>query len=266
MNLVHPLALVDSHCHLDFECFDDDRETVIDRAREAGVQHIVVPAITAANWGKVKSVCVQHRGLHPAYGLHPYYLEQHREQQLAQLEQRIESTPAIAIGECGLDYHLEHLDRRQQQHYFTSQLDIAQRFDLPVVIHARKSTEDIIQAIRQRSGLKGMIHSYSGSFEQAKQLVDLGFCLSFGGAITYPRATRLQRVVARLPLSSLLIETDAPDQPGATHQGERNEPAYLTEVLDVIATLRPETKEVIAEQTTRNAMDLFSIDRRDSEY
>ena len=266
MNLVHPLALVDSHCHLDFECFDDDRETVIDRAREAGVKHIVVPAITAANWGKVKSVCEQHQGLHPAYGLHPYYLEQHREQQLAQLEQRIESTPAIAIGECGLDYHLEHLDRRQQQHYFTSQLDIAQRFDLPVVIHARKSTEDIIQAIRQRSGLKGMIHSYSGSFEQAKQLVDLGFYLSFGGAITYPRATRLQRVVARLPLSSLLIETDAPDQPGATHQGERNEPAYLTEVLDVIATLRPETKEVIAEQTTRNAMNLFSIDRRDSEY
>ena len=137
--------------------------------------------------------------------------------------------------------------------------EIAEEKNLPVIIHSVHATEDVIQQLRKHPKLSGMVHSYSGSYEQALQLIDMGFYLSFGGAISYDRASKLRSIASKIPLSALLIETDAPDQPDANHQHERNEPAYLVETLKVLTGLRNECSEQIAQQTTKNAKALFNI-------
>ena len=251
--------IIDSHCHIDFETFDEDREQVLNRARQLGITCIIVPGITATSWPRVKSVCQHHQGLYPAYGLHPYFLDQHSEHDLMALEQWLSRESVIAVGECGLDYFLKHLDKDQQLHIFEAQLDIARTHNLPVVIHARKATEKIIHCLKARPGLKGMIHSYSGSYEQAMQLIDLGFYLSFGGAITYSKASRLRQMLSKLPLDALLIETDAPDQPDEKHQGKRNEPAYITNVIEQISQLKDIPSQQLIDITARNARLLFSL-------
>lgn len=138
---------------------------------------------------------------------------------------------------------------------------IALELELPVVIHSVHATDDVITLLKTRRGLTGMIHSYSGSYEQAMQLIELGFYISFGGAITYDRASKLRKTASKLPLDSLLIETDAPDQPDAAHKGERNEPAYLVKVLECLCELREESREIIAAQTSENAHLLFGLTR-----
>lgn len=143
--------------------------------------------------------------------------------------------------------------------FFEAQLDIALKNNLPVVIHSRKATEQVIQSIKNRPGLKGMIHSYSGSYEQALQLINLGFYLSFGGAITYKRATRLREIASKLPLENMLIETDAPDQPDLKHYQKRNEPAYILSVINSLSSLRNDSIETICDQTSKNCNQLFSL-------
>lgn len=252
-------SLIDSHCHLDFSDFDSDRAAVIARAGQNGVTDIVVPGAFVGNWAKIHDLCVAYPQLHPCYGLHPYWADRHNENDLEKLRQQINSNPCVAIGECGLDYRPQQAEREKQLYFFEAQLDIALEKKLPVVIHAVRATEAVITQLRCRPGLCGMVHSYSGSYEQALQLIDLGFYLSLGGAISYERAHKLRDTARRLPLSSLLLETDAPDQADATHQGQRNEPAYLLNVLNVLCELREETAESIAQQTSRNARSLFNI-------
>ena len=253
------LSLIDAHCHLDFINFDKDRDKVIKRAKQNGISDIIIPGVSANNWPKIQSLCEQHHSLHPCYGLHPYYVDQHSKSDIEKLEKFINEYTCVAIGECGLDYRPEQADRKKQQYFFEVQLDIALEKNLPVVIHSVRATEDIIQQLRNRPGLRGMIHSYSGSYEQALQLIEMGFYISIGGAITYDRANKLRNTASKLPLSSLLIETDAPDQPDASHQHQRNEPAYLIEILKVLCELRKENKEDIAQQTTANTKTLFDI-------
>ena len=161
------------------------------------------------------------------------------------------------MGECGLDYFVEGLDPERQRHFFQGQLELARDFDLPLVLHARRAVDEVILRLRRTGGLRGVVHSWSGSEEQARQLFELGFHLGIGGPVTFERARRLRRTVASMPIEFLLLETDAPDQPGAGHRGERNEPAYLPEVLAVVAELRGESPEAIAAATTANAQRLF---------
>jgi TatD DNase family protein len=253
------MVLVDSHCHLDAAEFDDDREAVISRARSAGVKQQMVPAVDAASWPKLREVCAHDSGLFPAYGLHPMYLDAHREEHLAQLRVWVERERPLSIGECGLDYFVEGLDRDAQSHYFEGQLQLAREFDLPVIVHARRAVDAVIATIRKVGKLRGVIHSYSGSMEQARQLWELGFMLGLGGPVTYERANRLRKLAGEMPLEHLLLETDAPDQPDALIRGERNEPARLREVLRVIAGLRGEEEAHVASVTTANARRLFGL-------
>ena len=167
----------------------------------------------------------------------------------------------VAVGECGLDYYVEGLDRDRQHSLFEAQLGLARDHDLPVIVHARRAVDPVIAAIRTAGGLRGVVHSFSGSPEQARQLWDLGFLVGLGGPVTYERAKRLRRLVARMPLEFLLLETDSPDQPDAGWRGQRNEPARLTQVLETIATLRDEAPEAIAAATTANAWRLFGLQR-----
>jgi TatD DNase family protein len=251
--------LVDSHCHLDAGEFDPDRAEVIARAREAGVRHQVIPAIDAQGWPKLRDICRAGEGLHPAYGLHPMFLDSHRDEHLEQLREWLQRERPVAVGECGLDYFVEGLDGQRQQFFFEGQLELAREFDLPVIVHARRAVDAVIAAIRRVGGLRGVVHSFSGSEEQASQLWRAGFLIGLGGPVTYERAKRLRRVVASMPLEHLLLETDAPDQPDSAIRGQRNEPARLTEVLRTIAQLRGESEEHVAEVTSANAKRLFGL-------
>ena len=253
------MRLIDSHSHFDAAEFDADRAEAHARARAAGVAGQVVPAVDAAGWPKLRQVCRDHAGLYPAYGLHPMYLQAHRPQHLADLRTWIERERPVAIGECGLDYFVEGLDADSQQRYFDGQLALAREFELPVIVHARRAVDAVIAAIKRVGGLTGVVHSFSGSAEQAAQLHTLGFLLGIGGPVTYERANRLRKTVATMPLEQLLLETDSPDQSGTAHRGERNEPAYLGEVLEVVAGLRGMAPDTLANATSANAQRLFGL-------
>jgi TatD DNase family protein len=252
-------VIVDSHCHLDDPEFDRDRAAVVARARAAGVELQVVPAIDHDTWEKTRAACATAPGLFAAYGLHPLLLAKHREQHLDALVAWIEREQPKAVGECGLDFFVEGLDAETQRFYFRRQLQIARDFDLPVIVHARRAFEEAIAELRRLPGLRGVVHSWAGSEEQARQLFQMGFCLGLGGPVTYERARRIRRVAASMPVEFLLLETDAPDQPDSQRRGQRNEPAHLTTVRDCIAHLRNVAPETIAEATTANAIRLFAL-------
>lgn len=251
--------LIDSHVHLDDARFDADRDDVVRRARAAGVTAQVVPAVAAAGWENLSKLAGHAPDIWPAYGLHPMFLDQHQPEHLQQLDAWLGANRAAAVGECGLDYYLKDLDRDTQHFYFTRQLRIARDHDLPVIIHARRAVEDVILAIRECSGLRGVIHSFAGSAEQARQLANLGFLIGLGGPLTYTRAKRLRRLVASIPLETLLLETDAPDQPDAEHRSQRNEPARVALIAHCVAQLRDEPVEHIAAVTSANARRLFGL-------
>ena len=251
--------LVDSHSHLDADEFDPDRHQVIARARAAGVTRQIVPAVSAAGWEKLRRLCASEPGLFPAYGLHPMYLAEHRPEHLVALREWIERERPVAIGECGLDFFVEGLDATQQSLFFEGQLRHARDFDLPVIVHARRAVDQVMAAIRRFGPLRGVIHSFSGSADQARRLYDLGFLIGLGGPVTYERASRLRTLAATLPIEYLLLETDAPDQPDSGHRGQRNEPARLTTVRDTIAALRGVESDLVARATTANAERLFRL-------
>ncbi|AIF47693.1 TatD family hydrolase [Dyella japonica] len=253
------LELTDSHAHLDDASFAPDRPAMFERAREAGVRHIVVPAIDRASWPRITALCDAHADAHPAYGMHPIYIDQHRSEHLDELRTWLETHRTVAVGEIGLDYFLPELDVERQREYFQKQLHIARDFDLPVIVHARRAMDEVTSTMRRIGGLRGVVHSFSGSLQQAEQLWSMGFHLGIGGPVTYERAQRLRHIVATMPIERLLLETDAPDQPGACHRGERNEPAFIVEVLQTISQLRGESPESIAQATTHNARQLFQL-------
>lgn len=254
------MPLIDSHCHIDAPGFDPDRDAVLARAAVAGIGRIVAPAVAAAGWPKLRALARSHPQIAPAYGLHPMYLAEHRDEHLALLREWLETERPCAIGECGLDHYVPGLDPARQREILVGQLKLARDFDLPLILHARKSLDEVIALLRRFPGLRGVVHSFSGSRQQAEILCDLGFLLGIGGPVTHARARRLRGIVAALPIDHLLLETDAPDQPDAGIRGQRNEPARLTEVLRVVAQVRDEDQDHVARHTTANAAHLFGLD------
>lgn len=259
VRLSHVPSLIDSHVHTDDERLKPDFTDVMKRARAAGVVAQVVPAISQRLWPRVRDLCAGHEDLFACYGLHPCFCDEHLDAHIGELAEWIGRERPVAIGECGLDYHIADADKPRQQHLFSAQLSLAREFDLPIVIHSRKAGDDVIQMIRASGHFNGLVHSFNGSLQQAYRLIDLGYRLSFGGAVTYTRATKLRELIAQLPLDAILLETDAPDQPDAAHQGKRNEPAYLAAVWQSIAELREESADIVAARTTRNAVELFRL-------
>lgn len=253
------MQLIDSHVHIDAISLAADLPAVLSRARQAGIVGQVVPAIHAGNWQGIQSLCDIHDDLHPCYGMHPCFMEHHAAEHINELAYWLGRYSPVAVGECGLDYSVTDLDKGAQQRLFSAQLTLAREFRLPVVIHAYKAVEDVIRMVRGSGHYKGLVHSFNGSQQQAHRLIDLGYKLSFGGAVTYERATRLRDLIKNLPLDSFLLETDAPDQPGRQYHGQRNEPAYLFDIWQDISALRTETAEKIAEITTQSACELFGL-------
>ncbi|MEO6103240.1 MAG: TatD family hydrolase [Pseudoxanthomonas sp.] len=251
--------LTDSHCHLDAPEFDHDLDAVIARARAAGVKRQVIPAVEAAGWPRLRDLCRVETGLFAAYGLHPMFLSSHQPHHLQDLGEWIARERPVAVGECGLDFFVGGLDQDTQRLYFDGQLALARDFDLPVIVHARRAVDAVIASLKRVGGLRGVVHSFSGSPEQARQLWQLGFMIGIGGPATYTRANRLRGLVASMPLEYLLLETDAPDQPDVGIRGQRNEPARLSFICETVAGLRGEQPRALAEATTRNAGRLFNL-------
>lgn len=253
------MQLCDSHCHLDFSEFDNDRDEIVASCRVQGVTRMIIPGVTRDTWDRLLECCKRYEGLYPALGLHPYFLREHKDSDLIELAGYVRRFSPVAIGEIGLDYAIKDLDRQMQIKYFSQQLKLAGELSLPVIIHARKAHDDVLSLLRQYRINRGIIHAYSGSEDQAMRYIELGFMLGFGGAMTWNRSTRLQSLAANLPLESIVLETDAPDMPPEGHQGKRNSPQYLPGIMARFCQLRYESCEKIAMQLTQNVNKTFGL-------
>jgi TatD DNase family protein len=254
------VELIDTHSHIDLPVFADDFHEVLNRARQAGVVAQVLPGVHRGGWQRILQLSAAEKDLYPAIGLHPMYLQYHGRDDLELLRKHALGRQLKAVGEIGLDYFLEGTDRAAQQELFEAQLGIAAESCLPVLLHVRKA-HDQVQATMRRCGFTGggFVHAFSGSLQQAEQYIKLGFLISICGTITYDRAPRIRAVASKIPLQSLVLETDSPDIPPVAHHGQRNSPEYLPEIVSSLAELRKEPVELIAEQTTENARSLLGL-------
>ena len=253
------MELIDSHCHLDVSDFDTDRSAVLQRARQNGVSGMVVPGIASAGWETLWQLCRSEPGLYPAFGLHPVFLQQHTANDLPALQQMLERHPAVAVGEIGLDYFVDGLDRKDQQTLFEAQLEIARDAGLPVILHVRKSHDPVLATLKRIHVCGGICHAFNGSLQQASHYHDLGFKFGFGGMLTFKHSTRLRVLAKSLSVESLVLETDAPDMTVAQHRGERNSPEYLPYCLAALASVRDEDAEELARITTANVREVLNL-------
>ena len=252
--------LIDTHCHLDAPEFDADRDTVAAQAWHNGVQMIVVPTVERSNFIAVCALADRHAHCALALGIHPLFVGGSQPQDLQFLAELLEKKlaskkPPVAVGEIGLDFFVEGYDRERQEFYYTEQLKLARRFDLPVILHVRRSVDDILKHLRRIEVKGGIAHAFNGSRQQADMFISMGFKLGFGGAMTYPRALKIRELAETLPLEAIVLETDAPDIPPEWlgHHG-RNQPGELARIAQVLADLRGLEYAEIAETTTQNAL------------
>lgn len=253
------INLVDSHCHLDFQLFDIDRADILAHCQQLGVNNIVIPGVTADNWQRLLKICDQSEILHPALGLHPLFMNEHTTEHLADLKRLIAAVEPVAIGEIGLDFYWPNHDKQAQINLFTAQLKLAQSAQLPVLLHVRKAHDHTINLLKTHRVTGGIVHAFNGSLQQAEQYIKLGFVLGVGGVITHAKATRLKTLFSQLPLSSIVLETDAPDMPLAEMQEQRNTPENIPIILAALANIRSESKQDIATITTDNAKRILKI-------
>ena len=259
------MHLIDTHTHLDFPDFDADRDELLARCRTAGVERLVVLGVHQANWQRVWNLALAEDGLYAAFGLHPVYLDEHRSEHQNELHDwltRYTGHPKLcAVGEFGLDYFLEQLDRERQQQLFEAQLKLAIEFELPALLHVRRAHAATIATLKRLKPARGgIIHAFAGSYEEAREYLKLGFKLGLGGAPTWPQARRLRKVVAQLPLEAIVLETDSPDMAPAMHPNQRNSPEHLPDICAALAELRGISSDVLASASSQNAAELFGWD------
>ena len=255
---------LDTHCHLDAPEFLTDLGQIIENAHAAGIRGILLPAVQANDFVAVKELVHTYKDSIPylvyTLGIHPLYTDRAKEEDLKTLDQAVtealDDPHFVGIGEIGLDYFVPDLDPHRQAFFFDAQLDLAQKKNLPVILHVRRSQDMILKALRQRSLSGGIAHAFNGSYQQAQQFIDLGFKLGFGGAATYERALQIRRLLKELPLEAIVTETDSPDIPPAWLKDEpvrRNEPAYLPRIAQVLAEIREMDAEELARAVIHNA-------------
>lgn len=252
---------IDTHCHFDFPPFTGDEARSLRRAAESGVGKIIVPATESSRFAGVLQLAEQHEPVYAALGLHPIVIEQHTDACLASLESLLASQPKklVAVGEIGLDLYREDPQFAKQQALLDEQLKLAKRFDLPVILHSRRTHDKLALHLKRHNLPRtGVVHGFSGSLQQAERFVELGYKIGVGGTITYPRASKTRDVIARLPLSALLLETDAPDMPLNGFQGMPNRPEQAARVFTTLCELRPESPKIIANALIHNTEALFA--------
>lgn len=248
------MTLVDSHCHLDDSKFDQDREQVIERARAAGVGRLM--AIGTGDGPPDLEVAVRQAErcdfIYATIGVHPHDASKATPEAFGRLRELAKHPKVLAIGEIGLDYHYDFSPRDVQRAVFERQLELAAEAGKPIVIHTREAWDDTLAALRKGWLGGGIMHCFTGDEQQARQALDLGFHLSFGGVLTFPKAEELRQAASIVPDDRLLVETDCPYLAPVPHRGKRNEPAFMVETVKRLAAVRETTPEAIAELTTSN--------------
>lgn len=237
---------IDTHCHLDAAEFEADRDTVYAAALSAGVERIVVPAVGVHNFESVRECCQRYSGCLPAYGIHPLYVMQAKDEDVDALRDWLNSNKTVALGEIGLDYFVPGIEPVRQERFFAAQLEVARTYNLPVLLHLRRAVEQGLKYLRRTRICGGIAHAFNGSRQQAEELIDLGFKIGFGGAMTFPGSKRIRELAATLPLESIVLETDAPDIPPTWLERGRNTPAELPNIAAVLAELRGLTVAEVA--------------------
>lgn len=250
-------GLVDTHCHLDAEEFDHDRELVVEQSTRAGIKRIVVPAVGRANFDRVADLCRRHAVCVPAYGIHPLYVDQAVPEDLDLLRSLAGHASPVAIGEIGLDFFQEDSNPERQEYYFAEQLKIARDHGLPVILHVRRAVDAVLKHLRRIEVKGGIAHAFNGSRQQADIFISMGFKLGFGGAMTWERARHIRELARTLPLEAIVLETDAPDIPPAWVGKGRNSPTELPGIARELAELRMQDIDLIKEVTSRNAFTVL---------
>lgn len=253
------MKLIDSHCHLDFEQFSQDREQVLQAAHQQGVTDMVLPGVQSSRWDSLINLCQATAGLHYGLGLHPLFIDQHQRQDIELLRTYLAQYTPCAVGEIGLDFYDRNLSIDKQIAVFEAQLAVALEFDLPVILHVRKAHEDILNLLRKYPVQGGIVHAFNGSLNQAQRYQAHGFKFGFGGMLTYPRSRRLRELAQQLPLETIVLETDSPDMTVQQHKGTRNSPAYLSYCVQALAELRQMSASQLAAITRQNTIDVLRL-------
>ncbi len=254
------VPLVDAHCHFDFPRFDGVRQDEWAKAQAGGVRGLVIPGVRSADWQRVQLSAEPKKGLWYCLGIHPWFTQEHESADLQALEQLLTPVPSgcLALGECGLD--ALHGDLAEQEPWFRAQVQLAARYNLPLVVHSVKSHDQVHGILNaERWQGRALIHGFSGSYEQARKLVDLGCFIGVGGVITYDRARKTRDAIARLPAEALVLETDAPDMSPAGVEKGRNSPSFLPQIFAALADLRSQRPECLAERLLANVATLYGV-------
>jgi len=248
------IPTIDSHCHLDDPRFSKDLDQILSRARQQGIQQFIVPGVKHQQWPIQLALATQHHGIFNAFGIHPWFCEQHNDTHFQQL--RLLLKHAIAVGECGLDFIPKRAPASTQINFFQKHIDLADELHLPMIIHSVKSADQVALQLRPYPELRGVIHGFSGSIQQAERFIQMGFYIGIGTRLLHSHAKKVHALACSLPLSSLLLETDAPDGLGP-HQ--RNEPAQLLHVAQALATLRQQDLNAVLSICAKNTQELFQL-------
>lgn len=252
--------IFDSHSHYDDSAFDEDRNELLGSMSAGGIGHIISVAAEWNSFDKIFDICSHFSFCHPALGIHPEKALDLSAERRPIFEKLLQEKTPVAIGEIGLDYYYEDPPREIQKEAFIYQLELAKRFNLPVIVHSRDAAEDTLDIIRAHCPeRKGVIHCFSSSYEIAREYVNMGFLIGIGGVVTFKNGKKLKEVAANIPLSSILIETDCPYMAPTPHRGERNTSLFLPFVVSEIASLRGISDDEVINVTEQNAKRLFGI-------
>lgn len=252
--------LIDSHAHLDMDDFDVDRGAVVERAVRGGVACIVTVGIDLASSKKAIEIAEKYKSIYATVGYHPHNADEANAGNIEKLRILVSEPKVVAWGEIGLDFFRRHSPPEQQVKTFERQLDIACEHDLPVIVHDRDAHMDLLRILRSRKKqFRGVVHCFSGKYDLAMELIEMGFCISFPGTVTYRNAVDTQAVAGRIPLERLLVETDCPYLTPVPLRGKRNEPLHVKHTAEKIAQLRQLDFEELAQAISANTIRLFNL-------
>ena len=248
------MAWIDSHCHLDHVSFNHDLPQVLQQANDVGIQQFIVPSVGFHQWEEQQRIQTKHPNTFHAYGVHPWFCDLHEEAHLEQLDDLLDN--AIAVGECGLDFMPNKPNQDKQLWWFEAQLSLAEKHDLPLIIHSVKAADKVASFLKKHAKTRGVIHGFSGSLQQAQVFIKLGFHIAIGTRLIRANPSKTKDLVTQLPLTSILLETDSPDGLG---KHVRNEPKELMLVANIVAKLRQQQPEEVLNICTQNAQELFNL-------
>lgn len=259
--------MIDTHCHINFDAYDDDRDAVVQDAAAAGVTRIIIPSVDVQSTQDALQLSQQYEGIFATAGVHPNHTSDFDEAMQTALEQHAQQPKMVAIGEIGLDYHWDKSPKDTQMSAFRTQLALAAKLELPVIIHNREASHDVLSVLEEwvttlPDALKerpGVLHSFSAEAEYAERALAIGFYLGFTGPITFKKATDLHSVARSVPLDRILVETDGPFLTPHPYRGKRNKPEYIPYIVDRLASLKQISTDEMAQATTANAERLFNL-------